>query len=147
MRLVIPSLLTVLLLSGCASMASASQDERQAVVVEEHDQTKDVAYERMMRWVAMNYVSAQNVIQRDDKESGTITLAGMTEFTRNYVATFPIRYNLTVDVRDERARFTYVIGDSPEASGLSKAEAAQVMEDFEMIRAGMMAAVETNDDF
>lgn len=128
-------------------MGSASSEERQSVVVEEHSQPKDVAFDRMMRWASMNFVSAQDVVQRDDKDSGTIALAGMTDFKRGGIVSFPIRYNMTVDVRDERARFTFTIGDSPEANGLSSGEAAQVIAFFDAARASMMAAVETDDDF
>ena len=115
------------------------------VVIEDHSQTKDEAFDRIMRWVSRTYNSAQTVVQREDRESGNIVINASTTFRRNIV-TFPIRYNLTIDVRDDRIRFTSYVGES-EAMGVSKGEVQQVNDELAVLRLAIMAAVEEDDDF
>lgn len=137
-----------LALSGCASMAMVKDSsERTSEVVETTTQPKTEAYNRIMRWAAQSYGSAQDVIQRSDPETGTIVLAGITDVQRAPGVSFPRAYNLTIDVRDERIRFTYTVGESSVAHGLQRNELERMMTYFTSLRMRVLEAVNRSDNF
>ncbi len=75
---------------------------------------KDAGYDKIKAWVATNFVSANDVIQFDDRNSGKMILKGNTEIPiRSVGMVIPVRvhFALTIDVRDDRFRYTYTVND------------------------------------
>ena len=104
-----------------------------------------------MRWAAQTYNSAQDVIQYQDRESGSMVLKGVHQVSRMGVG-IPLNYTATVDVRDERIRFRYNVG-GPAASASSvtrgpfPADVERMQDFFDTLTASATTALETEDDF
>ena len=90
-----------------------------AQVFEVEGKSKDEIHSIINQWVAENYNSANNVIQMNDKEAGTIIVKGVTDITtknligkailknNSYVTEYvesPIKYTLTINIRDGKYR-------------------------------------------
>lgn len=113
------------------------------VFVIEHDLSKSEAYRRLRLWAAQTYVSAQDVIQMDDPESGTLVLKGAHR-TGALFAPDWTRYTLTLDVRDRRVRFTAAtLADAGDAEG------RQMQREFSRIRGEVIGLLRrpVDDDF
>ncbi|MBX2969410.1 MAG: DUF4468 domain-containing protein [Cyclobacteriaceae bacterium] len=77
-------------------------------VVQVEGVTKDELYLRAKKWFVTTYKSAKDVIQLDDKESGTIV--GKGNFRITYYAREPlIDHTISISVKD--GRFKYEIKD------------------------------------
>lgn len=143
------ALLHLAVLTGCASMSRMSEDMREVQTIEQHDLSKQEAYDRLMRWVAQTYTSANDVVQRSDEETGTIIVKGAERISRAGLETFAVRYGMTIDVRDGKVRFTQRVGQTME-EGTSKVtqRSAEIMHQrFADMRASAMAALAAEDNF
>ncbi len=150
MKRTITIIALIAFIAGCASMQTISPEMREVVTIEEHNFSQDEAYERLMRWVAQTYNSANDVVQLDDKEAGTIIVKGAVDVTRSMMmVSYPASYTTTIDVRDQRVRFTQRVGGSlnPEISDPLAGEAKQVHVYFEVLRADAMRALREEDTF
>lgn len=65
------------------------EKHRLSGVYEVEKKTKEELYSLINRWISINYNSANNVIQMNDKESGTIIVKGINK----------VRYKSNIDVR------------------------------------------------
>lgn len=111
--------------------------------------SKADAYARFRRWAAQTYNSANSVIQMDDPNSGTLVLKGAETISRMALVTFPMGYTMTMDIRDNRVRFTQVVGvplDS-KIGGTTGGDAAKMRDHFATLRASAMASLTRTDDF
>lgn len=149
MRRLLPlCLLAVLAFTGCSNLSMVKDaSERTKEVIENTTQPKAVAFERLLRWATQTYNSANTVVQRADAESGTIVISALTDVQRAPAVTVTRRYNLTMDVRDNRIRFTYNVGESTEAYGVMRGELNEMMANFDRLRSSALAAVNTTDNF
>lgn len=75
--------------------------------------TKDDLYVKINEWVALNFKSANNVIQMNDKEAGKIIVKGVTERTlmykmlgKNYI---PYYLNFTINFTVKDGRYRVII--------------------------------------
>ena len=112
---------------------------------------KDVSYPKIKAWIATNFASANDVIQLDDRENGKIIVKGNTVVLIKSVGLLVdtrVYFALTIDIRDERFRYTYTVSDitsgSPARSqmrdmGRDNRTVAQFKND---IRAAFMAHIE-----
>jgi uncharacterized protein YceK len=149
MRRLTYALFLTLLLAGCASVGKMTNEQQEVQTIEQHDLTQDEAYDRLMRWVAQTYSSANDVVQRSDKESGTIIVKGAHQVTRMGMTTFPLSYGMTIDVRDEKVRFTQNVGQPMDSDigGVTKGDADKMHTHFEALRTSAMEALAEDDDF
>jgi hypothetical protein len=76
-------------------------------VVEVSGQSKDELYDKLRRFIALNYNSANNVIQLDDKESGNIIVKGLLSYDINWrgVSPYSSPHTLDIKVKDERYKY------------------------------------------
>lgn len=111
----------VLSLSGCIAVPDAKTITENAYksyseVVDLQGQSQDVIFESSKIWIAKKFVSANNVIQYADKNSGRII--GKGNFSLNcpadvkgmtciaYTST-KAEFTLEIEVKDDRARLTF----------------------------------------
>ena len=76
-------------------------------VVEVSGQSKDELYDKLRRFVVLNYNSANNVIQLDDKDSGNIIVKGLIPYDINWggVSSYNSRHTLDIKVKDGRYKY------------------------------------------
>ena len=68
--------------------------------------TADVLYSRAKAWVANAYVSAQDVIQLDDKDAHRVIVKGNTTTHWMLTETATVRHVLTIETKDGRYRYS-----------------------------------------
>lgn len=138
----------LLFISACTSMRMMSEDQREVITIEQHALSQDEAFTRAMRYVATAYRSANDVIQLQDRENGTIVAKGVHTVMRHGMTAIPVEYTMLLDIRDERIRFTQTIGAPTNAfAGITESEANQMHTFFAGLRASLMAAIMEEDDF
>ena len=144
-------LLPLLILAGCTSLNPASGDQMETVeTVVEHSHTQADAFNRLERWVAETYVSANDVIQLNDEEEGTLVVRGAAEVSMGDVLStmsILVGYTMTIDVRDNRVRFRQTIGQAIGGGNVTNAAAEDMIEHFELLRLSALAAMEEDDGF
>lgn len=76
-------------------------------VVEVPGLSKDELYDKLRRFVVINYNSANNVIQLDDKDSGNIIVKGLLPYNINWmgVSSYNSRHTLDIKVKDGRYKY------------------------------------------
>lgn len=75
---------------------------------------KDKIYTATKQWIAKNFVSAQDVIQFDDKETGSLILKGNVDYpcsnnwscTHRGITNDVIDFTMKIDVKDQKIRIT-----------------------------------------
>jgi hypothetical protein len=141
-------------LAGCSGFKSVTPEQRSTVIVRDHTLTSAVAYDRFMRWAAQTYNSAQDVIQYQDKPSGSVILKGIHSVNRGGAlgAQIPLTYTLTADVRDSRIRFSYEVGGiapgSPKTMrGPFSGDVEKMNLFFDSLTNSAMEALGSTDDF
>lgn len=87
--------------------------------------TKANIFAFVNKWIAINYNSAQNVIQMNDKESGDIIVKGINKATYKNIMkdlypsnkylpdynTLDFNHTLEINVKDDKYRVTYTLTD------------------------------------
>ena len=79
----------------------------QVEVLEFENRTKDDLFDKTIEWVTLNYNSANDVVQLNDKEAGKIIAKGDMVAPFGFGQTTVIRYTLIFDFKDERMRYTF----------------------------------------
>ncbi len=94
----------------CASSKIATQEEmNHEFVVEFASLTKDKIYEKCLKWIASNFVSAKQVIDLQDKEAGTIVAKGYKDgVDYGGIIKSNMGFQLTIDCKDNKARFRFL---------------------------------------
>jgi len=140
----------ILVGTACKGTQRATQEKLKPVEeVIEHSLSQDEAYTQAYRWAAENFVSANEVIQMEDKSSGTLVLKGANETS---VANVPGKsgiflYTLTLDIRDEKMRLTF----DPKGWAdyrTSNDDVDNAVEHFRTsIKPSLVSYLESDDDF
>jgi len=140
----------ILIVTACKGTQRATPEKlapEEEIV--QHPLSKNEAYTRAYRWAAENYASANEVVQMEDKESGTLVMKGAYERS---VANVPGKsgiflYTLTLDIRDEKMRLTF----DPQGWAdyrTSNNDVDNAVEHFRMnIKPSLVSALEEVDDF
>lgn len=121
--------------------------------------SKNDIYDRSFRWIAQNFKSAKEVIDYQDKASGSIIAKGIISDVK-YLNNFhlnsigDLHFTLTIDCRDGKARYVYTnvemqvmvsngmgrIGDTQEVHQAADRE-------FQKLNESIAKAVTTKDGF
>jgi len=111
-RYAILNLLPILLLS-CVSVEPMTPDKGDAVVtVENHSLSQDDAFTRLAWWAAETFVDENEGVRLSDEKTGTLVLKGTKRVHHlDGGAEYPLGFSLTIEVRDQRVRFTQKIGE------------------------------------
>lgn len=122
-KLFIFILLITASLQNSYSQKTTVEEKRVTAVFSCDTLKKDDIFSRINKWIALNYNSANNVIQMSDKQAGTIVVKGINSVTYNnptksaypkskYVpSTYELSLNHTIEinVKDGRFRTKYSI--------------------------------------
>ena len=87
-------------MSGCAKRVTCNSP---AYVHDIEHYSQAQIYEASKRWVAMKYVSAQNVIQYDNVHEGVLIGKGNTPYGEHRV-----KYAIRIDVKPERFKMSFL---------------------------------------
>lgn len=105
----LPSVLLVsLLFISCATQVPPGQSRVKYQTIIEHN--KDdiaIAYKLSMEWMNNTFASAKNSIEFSDKELAIITGKGYLPVKVALGVEYGIWYILTIEIRQNRSRFTY----------------------------------------
>lgn len=78
-------------------------------VIQVDSASKETIYNGMKEWFGMNFVSAKNVLQIDDKDAGLIIANALTSYSYGklrYVAyDGSINYTIKIQIKDSRFKF------------------------------------------
>jgi hypothetical protein len=99
----------VVCMTGCAGTAIRTgyePNEQHQEYVVEHGLTKDEAFNRAMNWVAVNYVSANTVVQLKDKEAGVIVVKAVAPFVV-ITSTRYVNYTMQIKVKDNKSKVAF----------------------------------------
>jgi len=108
-------LLLALISSGCASANSANSGLDQSDsgefqyqdVIDVEGRTKSELHAKAREWIAMNYISANDVIQLDDEERGLMIVKGAYGgISHLLISNWTVRHTLKIESRDGRLRVT-----------------------------------------
>jgi Domain of unknown function (DUF4468) with TBP-like fold len=94
---------------GCAgSMPVPQEDLKYEKVYEIPGSTKDVIYQKSIQFLVHEFVSAKDVIQSQDKESGTILGKGNMRVTMMGVTqNKPLDFSIEIDCKDGKVRIAF----------------------------------------
>jgi len=81
-------------------------------VLEVPNLTKEQIYTKSKAWIAKKFVSANDVIQFDDKETGSMLVKGMADFPCSGwrcigLSDYRISFTIKIDTKDGRVRTIY----------------------------------------
>lgn len=121
------SIIAIALLFACAIFNSYSQVEiqkeefpdYQGIVTTEGKSASDI-YAKAKTWIALNFKSANDVIQLDDKENGILVVKGNTTSYYTFMKKkYPARvhFTLKIDIKDNKFRYTFEVTDVIDESG------------------------------
>ena len=104
-------------INGCY-VAPAFRDqippaEKEVVFIDDHAKEKADAFVRVHEWIAKNYNSANDVIQMQDKEAGTIIVKAIYPYMQDFGAmTVPVnvQYTVSVYVKDKKIKTEFNTG-------------------------------------
>jgi hypothetical protein len=93
----------------------ATPEQTQHEFVKEYtDISKDLIFERAIKWIAQNFKSAKQVIDYQDKSAGTLIAKGIIPDVKYEPSIGPefgrvvkMSFTLTLDIKDGKARFDY----------------------------------------
>ncbi|MBK9299108.1 MAG: DUF4468 domain-containing protein [Bacteroidetes bacterium] len=78
-------------------------------VIEAESKTKDALHSLVIEWIALNYKSANDVIQLNDKENGTIIAKGVyvnVIFAPVLALGYEVGHTLTIKIKDNKIKVT-----------------------------------------
>jgi hypothetical protein len=140
----------LLFLTGCVASISGERlpvEERQIVVIEPHSRDAGTAFERIARWGLRNFNFPKDAIAVSAPSQGLIVFKEFGIIRRKENELTSIGYTLTIDVRDERIRFTFTIGEPNDVAITTESDAQQMREYFTYLRESILRAIEEDDTF
>lgn len=96
---------------GCVSQQLATKEEMtHEFILEYPSLSKDILFDRTLKWIANNFRSAKQVIEYQDKESGAIIGNGVVNITADgsIIGPFPVGFTMNIDLKDGKARYRFL---------------------------------------
>jgi len=111
--------------SKCYSQEFEYEEKVITGIFEAEGKNKSEIFSSINKWIALNYNSAQNVVQLNDKESGTIIVKGINEAMYKNVMkemypknkymqeynTVEFNHTMEINIKDNRYRIIYHLTD------------------------------------
>ncbi len=112
MKRILVICLAALLSSGCVILSTerAPEAERSIESIREVPLKQNQIYDKAIEWLAKNFVDSKQVIEVQNRETGTIIGKGVTTFINGgglIAATIPCRFTVTIEAKDGRYRVVY----------------------------------------
>ncbi|OJU95082.1 MAG: hypothetical protein BGO19_02335 [Acinetobacter sp. 38-8] len=104
----------ILILCAILACNSANAMDKIEIIRDIPNMSKDKIYTSTKQWIAQTFVSAQDVIQFDDKEAGTLIIKGNVDYpcsgnwscTHHGLTNDAIDFTMKVDMKDQKMRIT-----------------------------------------
>lgn len=91
--------------AGCVSQKAATKEEMtHEYIVDYPGLTKDVIFNRTLKWIANNFRSSKSVIEYQDKDAGSIVGNSTMTIQVGIEATF----TMNLDIKDSKARYRFI---------------------------------------
>ena len=143
MRKFILSLIGLLFI-GCVSMSNLKPidtNKQFQKTIENIDLSKSEIFKKTLQWLAKSYNDSKEVIEFKDESSGKIIGRGSGSVVFNLTAIAPIivniRYTLTIEIKDNRARMTFSNFTSTDIGG-----GIPMMDNYLKLEPKLIAAVD-----
>lgn len=104
-------LIVLLSFSGCVSQQVATKEEiTHEYIVEYPGLTKDLIFNRTLKWIANNFRSAKQVIEYQDKEAGSIVGNGITPIKAEgaLLKGVDMAFTMNIDIKENRVRYRFI---------------------------------------
>ena len=102
----IPFLVSILI--SCSISRLATEEEMKHEFIHEFENLdKGQIFDKCTKWIGLNFRSAQNVIDVQNRESGILIAKGISAIDPNSVIKDYIAFTLNIDIKDYKARFRY----------------------------------------
>ena len=110
---------------NCYAQEYSSEEKSIIGVFDTEGKTKAEIFASINKWIALNYNSAQNVVQLNDKEFGNIIVKGIKEAVyknvmkelypknkfMNEFSTIKFNHTLEINIKDNKYRIIYILTD------------------------------------
>jgi len=109
MKYAIVMLSLVFLILACASTQPATSEEmKHEFIVEYPTYSKQVLFDKTLKWIANNFRSAKQVIEYQNIESGAIVGNGIVDVqVEGTVMGTDIEFTMNIDIKDEKVRYRF----------------------------------------
>lgn len=107
MKYIILILLFPILLSCSISRLATEEEMKHEFIHEFKNLDKGQIFDKCTKWIGLNFRSAQNVIDVQNRESGILIAKGISPINPNSVIKDYIAFTLNIDIKDYKARFRY----------------------------------------
>ena len=115
----------ILMMSSVHGQDYKLEEKSISAVYEVNEKSKSDLYIAINKWISINYNSAKNVIQMNDKESGSIIIKGINEivYKNTWKSMYPsnslineyssLQFNhlIQIDIKDNKYRIVFKITD------------------------------------
>jgi hypothetical protein len=149
----------LLTLSSCMNIRMATKEQMtHQHIAQPAASSREVVFERAMKWIALNFKSAKQVIDYSDKASGSIIAKGIIPRV-DYGASVngDLHFTLSIDIKEDgKMRFSYggvemwadnIFGGAPIRVGDTEGVHAAARREFAKLNDQMVAAVNSANDF
>lgn len=99
----------LLLSAGCATGTLATEEEmRVEQVYDVPNLKKDAVHNQIKIWIAENFKSAKQVIEHDDKESGTLIGNGTLPYPEGGSNAKKLNFTMRADAKDNKFKLNFI---------------------------------------
>jgi hypothetical protein len=138
-------------------MKIATEEEKRHEFVKEYPNlTKDVIFEKILRWIAENFKSPKSVVDYQDKQTGTILAKGIIirgpiDFG-GLINADNFKFTLTVDVREGKARYKFtnilwIASEAEEFEITGQIAHINIHKRLDRLTSEISEAIQKNDNF
>ncbi len=85
-----------------------SDDQRITLIYEVEMNQKQI-YDKLIEWIAVNYINSKSVIQNKDPDNGQIIGKGVIYYKYDFIfgIQYPSEYTMIIDIKDNKYRIQY----------------------------------------
>jgi hypothetical protein len=144
-------LIAFVFIYGCSAYEYITSEQGYKEYIEQHNLTKDKAFDICIEWIAVNFRSANTVVQLKDKESGKIVVQAVGSYYYDILKAVLINYNYTMNItiKDQKIKFEFTTHGTDNAPHPQVGDLPKILSDYEQIKNDILAALKNlkKDDF
>lgn len=138
----------LLSVTGCAlRFDTVPVDEQVFRDSDDHPETQEAAFQRVAEWASSKSGYFQTSLVEADSVSGTIIISGV-HFINRQKTPKGVRYRLTTVVRNEFARFEYVVQDfvQPTIDRISRDDMLELEEQYDLLKLEILLVIAEDEN-
>jgi hypothetical protein len=117
----------LVLLWSCSGLELITEEQRNVEFIESQNIGKDIAFDKALEWIAINFNSANDVIQLKDKETGILVVQAVFSYPYDILGsiTETVGYTMTIRLKEDKIKFEFktknlLTGFPPQKGDLQK---------------------------